>query len=521
MRHHNLPALLLSLALATTLLPLTGCQAETPAAPQNSSSSGESPTGTTPSGSSTPENPNPEYASQTPENTPKTPGYASQSPEKASQTPEDGDACTLPPLPTALSRTYPTDPQPGYDPSAPSPQPATQSWALAYESFYSGGPPAGFQEIEGFSTRENLLFPIYQTPYSYERDGVIALTDILREKGPAFIEELLIPPEFYGVLLNTTGTDTFAGEGLISKTDGGWGVTQITHHPVGNYYARFSMTITENIEAQLLSLGFTPAGTSAKALWIPGYTNGVLFSQGELHAFLISSDSLSTSQWIHAGVVYLLEDIVIDMANHLELFDPQTSSTPSSGETYHKQNPDTAKPVIYLYPEEETVATVRLDYPAPFTYTYPAYGDGWKVLAHPDGRLQNLSDGLEVHYLFWEGDVRLDWDFSQGFVIKGSDTEAFLEKTLTHLGLTSRERGDFITYWAPEMVQNDYNLITFSTTQYEALAPLTVTPTPDSVLRVHMVYKPCPADTKVSPQTLTPGTRSGFSVVEWGGTRAR
>ena len=43
------------------------------------------------------------------------------------------------------------------------------------------------------------------------------------------------------------------------------------------------------------------------------------------------------------------------------------------------------KPVIYLYPEEETEVTVKLDYNGTLTSTYPAYGDGWTVTAQPDG----------------------------------------------------------------------------------------------------------------------------------------
>lgn len=35
-----------------------------------------------------------------------------------------------------------------------------------------------------------------------------------------------------------------------------------------------------------------------------------------------------------------------------------------------------AKPVIYLYPEEETAVTVKLDYAGALTCTYPCYGDG-------------------------------------------------------------------------------------------------------------------------------------------------
>ena len=46
-----------------------------------------------------------------------------------------------------------------------------------------------------------------------------------------------------------------------------------------------------------------------------------------------------------------------------------------------------AKPVAYLYPQTETEITVRLDYDGELTCTYPAYADGWTVSARPDGTL--------------------------------------------------------------------------------------------------------------------------------------
>ena len=46
--------------------------------------------------------------------------------------------------------------------------------------------------------------------------------------------------------------------------------------------------------------------------------------------------------------------------------------------------PVTRKPVIYLYPEEETQVTVNLDFDGKLTSTYPAYGDGWTVTVTGD-----------------------------------------------------------------------------------------------------------------------------------------
>ena len=105
-------------------------------------------------------------------------------------------------------------------------------------------------------------------------------------------------------------------------------------------------------------------------------------------------------------------------------------------------------------------------------------------------------------------------------MVKGSDTEAFLREKLAYLGLTPREYNDFITYWVPRMQGAEYNLITFAGEQYEQLAPLTVTPAPDSVLRVHMVYRSLNEPVEIPTQQLQPFSREGFTVVEWGGTDA-
>jgi|GEM_PF-796107 len=178
-----------------------------------------------------------------------------------------------------------------------------------------------------------------------------------------------------------------------------------------------------------------------------------------------------------------------------------------------------AKPVIYLYPEEVTDVNVRVKFPdGRFTCTYPDYGDGWNVIAHPDGTIINKVDGREYSYLYWEGESSTKWDLSNGFVVKGSDTVAFLQDKLEYLGLTPQEYNEFIVYWLPLMQNNPYNLITFQSALYEKSALLDISPKPDSLLRVFMVYKPLKDYIEIPEQELESFNRKGFSVIEWGGT---
>ena len=69
-----------------------------------------------------------------------------------------------------------------------------------------------------------------------------------------------------------------------------------------------------------------------------------------------------------------------------------------------------AKPVVYLYPEEETQVTVQLDYAGELTCTYPAYNDGWTVTASPDGTLTD-GEGQTYSYLYWEGKDNVEYDY--------------------------------------------------------------------------------------------------------------
>lgn len=183
---------------------------------------------------------------------------------------------------------------------------------------------------------------------------------------------------------------------------------------------------------------------------------------------------------------------------------------------FEDPGPVAYKPVIYIYPEVETDVDVKIDYSGTFICTYPAYTDGWQVTAMPDGTLVD-ADGMEYNYLFWEGTDNTEYSMDRGFCVKGGDVEAFLEESLEKLGLTRKEANEFIVFWLPKMQNNAYNLINFATSEYTDCAKLTVNPTPDTVIRVFMVYKALDEAVEIEPQTLEAPERRGLTVVEWGG----
>ncbi len=179
------------------------------------------------------------------------------------------------------------------------------------------------------------------------------------------------------------------------------------------------------------------------------------------------------------------------------------------------------KPVIYLYSNTVKDVFVSLDYDGRLTCTYPEYDNGWEVSVMPDGTITDKKTGKVYSYLFWEGVSKAEYDMSEGFVVAGEDTGKFLEEKLTYMGLNARERNDFITYWLPRMQDNRYNLISFQGKEYTDSAVLNVEPTPDSMLRVFMVFKGLDEMVEVEEQELSRFERSlgeGLTVIEWGGS---
>lgn len=205
-----------------------------------------------------------------------------------------------------------------------------------------------------------------------------------------------------------------------------------------------------------------------------------------------------------------------DIYSPLASLNPTTAPTPVP--TCDWNDVVDYKPVIYLYPEVETQVSVKLDYNGTLTSKYPTYNDGWNVVAQPDGKLYDKETDKEYYCLFWEGVQDFAYDFSEGFVVAGSDTKTFLESALRDLGLTDKEANEFIIFWLPKMEKNKYNLISFQKEAYTENAKLNISPEPDSVLRVFMAYKELDEPIHIKPQTLTGFERKGFTVVEWGGS---
>ncbi len=175
------------------------------------------------------------------------------------------------------------------------------------------------------------------------------------------------------------------------------------------------------------------------------------------------------------------------------------------------------KPVIYLYPTAPLSVNVQVE--AAITTSEPTYNQGWNVWAKPSGQLTTAS-GEQFNSLFWEGKGKGVYpEITKGRVVARINVAEELSQDLTALGLNDTEIADFLEFWLPRMPNSKYIRLTWlQTKEMNALAPLHITPQPDTIIRVFLDFAgQDTATTNLPLQKLTTIPRRGFTVVEWGG----
>ena len=181
------------------------------------------------------------------------------------------------------------------------------------------------------------------------------------------------------------------------------------------------------------------------------------------------------------------------------------------------------KPIIYLYPEKDKEVSVELGYKDKITVSYPKYTIGWNVFAKTSGDLIDLNTNKNLYSLYYESETTYNFKIEKdGFIIKGENITEFLENKLSILGLTDREKEEFIIYWLPILQKNKYNYIRFATIdEINKNMPLKIKPNPDTLIRILMTFKGLEKPIDIKEQQLVTPERTGFVAVEWGGTEIK
>jgi hypothetical protein len=103
-------------------------------------------------------------------------------------------------------------------------------------------------------------------------------------------------------------------------------------------------------------------------------------------------------------------------------------------------------------------------------------------------------------------------------VVQKGNIRDFLIEKLVKLGLNKKETADFLGFWEPRMQGSPYYFVSFlGNREMDQIAPLTITPKPDTVIRVLMDFAPLEKPIAVPGYDIQTPARNGFTAVEWGG----
>ncbi|CAE6458892.1 unnamed protein product [Rhizoctonia solani] len=184
------------------------------------------------------------------------------------------------------------------------------------------------------------------------------------------------------------------------------------------------------------------------------------------------------------------------------------------------------KPVIYLFspsPLQKVHVDLSLVRGWHFSAIYPhtpitsppdnSFGEAisWTVDTRSDGSLFDQLTNREVAYLFWEAHTKpgpfisppttpsaelAGFDPARPIVLPShsallpfSKVTGYIDDALLAMRLHAEARTSFITYWLPNLSKHSHIALRFlPQDQYEAAAPLHVTPVPEIVTRVFMLF---------------------------------
>lgn len=174
------------------------------------------------------------------------------------------------------------------------------------------------------------------------------------------------------------------------------------------------------------------------------------------------------------------------------------------------------KPVLYLYPTEETDVNVIIPEGHEVLTSYPMYENGWEVTATSDGVLTD-AEGRRYPYLYWDESTLLPKTLETAYNVSASEVGVFLDDHLIKCGLSETERADFITYWLPKMSEYKHLAISFV---YKPIAE--ITPKPNTHYGIYVLWRGgnfLPFTYEEPSETIPVLNRNGYYALEWGGAQ--
>lgn len=289
--------------------------------------------------------------------------------------------------------------------------------------------------------------------------------------------------------LNTSGSD-------LASQSYNQGIVGDCGSPGGDQY------VSSLSRSALLEVGTSPSGDPLYAL-TDGSHELFDLAYDSYSVGREAADMLTRDEFVEAMPLLLWQD---NAGDYLVFMNSNYAAMVECG-----------KPVVYLYPEE--ITKVKVAVAADVKVSEPDYGTGWTVTAEPNGDLVTVQ-GEAVDSLFWEGTGQGEYpEITTGLVVPRTRVKKTIREDLRTIGFNKKEIADFMEFWIPRMPHTPFvRMSWFSTQEMNELAPLTVTPRPDTVIRTFLDFEgQFSPKTSLQPQILESTDRAGFTVTEWGG----
>ena len=175
------------------------------------------------------------------------------------------------------------------------------------------------------------------------------------------------------------------------------------------------------------------------------------------------------------------------------------------------------KPNVYIYPQEKTTMSVKLDFPegGEIIESIPDYGKGWNITVDTNGLIDN-----SYSYLFYESIQPDIWQQKKGWIIRKKELKDFFTNNLSDYGFFGPEIQDFTDYWIPRLSDSEfYAIYPQNKMTIEKVINLNFSKEPDNLLRLFYVIQEVTdiqSSKLIEPRIKKLFEREGFFVVEWG-----
>lgn len=172
------------------------------------------------------------------------------------------------------------------------------------------------------------------------------------------------------------------------------------------------------------------------------------------------------------------------------------------------------KPNIYIYPIQESDLDVSISFPmgGEVLASIPEYNTGWYIHVDPEGIIDD-----EYTYLFYESKHPNYYQFAKGWCITGSNLKNFFEENMSLYNFSQQEIKDFTDYWIPLLNEFDYYAIYPQSNEIiDKTVQLDFSIVPDNIHRLYYGVVGKDEQIELEKPDITPFSRTGFYVVEWG-----